>query len=156
MAVSGDKKRSEEDRDNDHMLSVVGELLFSLLPFVIIAIIFVYQNRSFYDFIIAPEWSFGMSVLFGQSMVRAVEAFVGFRGDIVSERVGFSMALILVGGLMPSLTFLTLLLITPAPPLWLDIAQIVMFLLSLGTFFLFNVVARKMVEEAKENSKVTN
>ena len=61
-----------EPRHNiDYFLRTLAELFFVLLPFIVLAIVFVYEN-SLSEIIYISEWSFAASILLGQALIKFV------------------------------------------------------------------------------------
>ncbi|MGZ8160850.1 MAG: hypothetical protein ACXWT4_18895 [Methylobacter sp.] len=54
------------------MYAILGDLLFIVLPLVVISIVDVSIGRSLFAIIETPELSFGSAVLFGQTIIKVV------------------------------------------------------------------------------------
>jgi len=91
------------------MYAILGDLLFIVLPLVVISIVDVSVGRSLFAIIQSPELSFGSAVLFGQTIIKVVSGFAHTKPSGAEEPV-FIIALIIVFGLVPSLVVLALLL----------------------------------------------
>jgi len=104
------------------MYAILGDLLFIVLPLVVISIVDVSIGRSLFAIIETPELSFGSAVLFGQTIIKV-----------------FIIALIIVFGLVPSLVVLALLLSVNQIPYGLQLAQACMFALGVIVFLFFGV-----------------
>ena len=55
--------------------AILGDLLFIVLPLVVISIVDVSVGRSLFAIIESPELSFGSAVLFGQTIFKVVSGF---------------------------------------------------------------------------------
>ena len=94
---------------------LLGDLLFILLPLIVISIVDVSVGRSLIAIIESPELSFGSAVLFGQTIIKVVSGFAHTKPSGAEQPV-FIIALIIVFGLVPSLVVLAFLLsINPIP-----------------------------------------
>lgn len=97
------------------MYAILGDLLFIVLPLVVISIVDVSVGRSLFATIETPELSFGLAVLFGQTIIKVVSG-VAYTKPTGAEQPVFISALIIVFGLVPSLVVLALLLsVNPIP-----------------------------------------
>lgn len=120
------------------MYAILGDLLFIILPLVVISIVDVSVGRSMFALIQSPELSFGSAVLFGQTIIKVVSGFAHTKPSGAEEPV-FIIALIIVFGLVPSLVVLALLLSVNPIPYGLQLAQAFIFILGVIVFLLFGV-----------------
>jgi hypothetical protein len=118
--------------------AMLGDLLFIILPLVVISIVDVSVGRSLFAIIESPELSFGSAVLYGQTIIKVVSGFAHTKPSGAEQPV-FIIALIIVFGLVPSLVVLALLLSVNPFPHRLQLAQAGIFLLAIITFFVFGV-----------------
>jgi len=114
-------------------LNASSELLFVLLPFLVIAIVLSHKG-SLATIFFLPEWSLVSAVILGQSLMRLVSAIVGRRA-IEKEKVLLLLTAILVFGLIPVLIILAIVLTTDRVSPRLAYTQAVMFVLSTGLFW---------------------
>ena len=118
--------------------AIFGDLLFIVLPLVVISIVDVSVGKSIFALMESPELSFGSAVLFGQTIIKVVSGFAHSKPSGAEEPV-FIIAMIIVFGLVPSLVVLALLLsITPISH-GLQIAQVCIFVQGVIVFFKFGV-----------------
>ena len=120
------------------MYAILGDLLFIVLPLVVISIVDVSVGRSLFAIIESPELSFGSAVLFGQTIIKVVSG-VAHTKPTGAEQPVFIIALIIVFGLVPSLVVLALLLSVIPVPKGLELAQAAIFVLGVIVFGLFGV-----------------
>ncbi|ATG90128.1 hypothetical protein MKLM6_1893 [Methylomonas koyamae] len=118
--------------------AIFGDLLFILLPLVVISIVDVSVGRSLYALIESPELSFGSAVLFGQTIIKVVSGFAHSKPSGAEQPV-FIIAMIIVFGLVPSLVVLALLLSVNPIPHGLQMAQAGIFVQGIIVFFNFGV-----------------
>jgi hypothetical protein len=100
-------------------------------------IVFLYQGKI-RNIFSNPEWALASSVMFGQSIIKCIHIIGNYRGGFQPYNTGLAISLIILLGLIPSLTIFTLILIADTVPLWIIISQIIIFLITLIVFFLFN------------------
>lgn len=135
-------KLNVEDVHKTHriaaMYAILGDLLFIVLPLVVISIVDVSIGRSLFAIIETPELSFGSAVLFGQAIIKVVSGFA-YTKPTGAEQPVFIIALIIVFGLVPSLVVLALLLSVNPIPYGLQLAQVCIFALGVIVFFFFGV-----------------
>jgi hypothetical protein len=120
------------------MYAILGDLLFIVLPLVVISIVDVSVGRSLFAIIESPELSFGSAVLFGQTIIKVVSGFAHTKPSGAEQPV-FIIALIIVFGLVPSLVVLALLLSVNPIPHGLQLAQASIFVLGVIVFGFFGV-----------------
>jgi uncharacterized membrane protein len=120
------------------MYAIMGDLLFIVLPLVVISIVNVSVGRSLQAIIQSPELSFASAVLFGQTIIKVVSGFAHTKPSGAEQPV-FIIALIIVFGLVPSLVVLALLLSVSPTPFGLQLAQAYIFVLGVIVFGLFGV-----------------
>jgi hypothetical protein len=120
------------------MYAILGDLLFIVLPLVVISIVDASIGRSFFAIIETPELSFGSAVLFGQAIIKVVSGFA-YTKPTGAEQPVFIIALIIVFGLVPSLVVLALLLSINPIPYGLQLTQACIFVLGIIVFFYFGV-----------------
>jgi hypothetical protein len=118
--------------------AIFGDLLFIVLPLVVISIVDVSVGKSLFALIQTPELSFGSAVLFGQTIIKVVSGFAHSKPSGAEQPV-FVVAMIIVFGLVPSLVVLALLLSINPVPYGLQIAQAAIFVLGVLVFFIFGV-----------------
>jgi len=122
----------------DSVAGTVAELLFSVVPLLILFLVHAYQQdlRNVWS---SPEWALTAAVLFGQTVAKVTAGAISAShiGRVSGERVTLAVVLVIVLGLIPSLAVLMLLYVTAAPPPWLVVAQFVMLVLSVPTYFVF-------------------
>jgi hypothetical protein len=121
------------------MLFTFAEGLFVLLPLVVLVIVSLYSSASVRTLFGNAEWSFAASVLTGQTIVKFISGIMR-HGRPIWERVALLVSCMLVLGLVPSLIVLSLVLTGATPPLGLIWAQIGLFVLALGVYFVFGTM----------------
>jgi len=135
---SKDLQNAESNADGEKAMWVAGaEILFVLLPFLVIAIILSYK-RALFSIFLLPEWSIVSAVINGQSLVKFVSATTGRNG--AHERVVFAVAALLVLLLVPSLVILSIVLSVEHVTFPLAMTQCVMFIVSLVIFSLSSFI----------------
>lgn len=142
----------EDDRIAGYPFSVhFGELLFTILPFSVLFLVYLFQEKSFQSYLFAPEWAFASAILFGQTVVKFVQGIVESThcSGTISERVGLLVAVLIVVGLVPSMIILALLLTSSKPPFWVGVTQIVLFFVSALSFVVLGSVAHSEAAKAR-------
>ena len=135
------------------MYAILGDLLFIVLPLVVISIVDVSVGRSLFAIIESPELSFGSAVLFGQTIIKVVSGFAHTKPTGAEQPV-FIIALIIVFGLVPSLVVLALLLSVNPIPYGLQLAQAGIFALGVIVFGLFGVNGH--AQSLRHGSRITD
>jgi hypothetical protein len=125
------------------------EVLFSALPLVVMIMVL---HQAHHDEVLwaSPEWSFGAAILFGQIVIRFVNALIGAGIRALTGPVALTLAMVVVIGLAPSLTVLTMTLqaVEASVPvdLWLQLVQVCLFLLSAVTYLLLGTVGEVLAK----------
>lgn len=122
------------------------ELLFTLLPFIVIFLVFLYQDKSWVAYLMAPEWAFASAVLFGQTIVKLVQGTLRRKTGVKAENVALFVSALIVLGLAPSMCLLAIVLLSPTVPLWVGITQVVFAFVAAFAFVLFGTIAHEVSE----------
>ena len=141
--ISGNVNDTHKNHRKAAMYAILGDLLFIVLPLVVISIVDVSVGRPLFAIIESPELSFGSAVLFGQTIIKVVSGFAHTKPSGAEQPV-FIIALIIVFGLVPSLVVLALLLSVTPIPHWLQLAQAGIFVLGIITFLFFGVTGHAL------------
>jgi hypothetical protein len=128
-----------KDDKKESLAFACSELAFIVLPFIVMIITFIYKN-SFYQIFKHPEWSIASSIMFGQCVTKTIYILgkKNVRNEFQQYRIGAILSLIIIFGLVPSLTLLSLIFATEIVPMWMIISQIILFILAALVYFLFN------------------
>jgi hypothetical protein len=135
------------------IIGLAAEVLFAVLPLVVVFMVVMHAGHG-EKFFSSPEWSFGASILFGQTLVKFITGF-SRGGATAADPIGFTVALLVVFGLVPSLFVLTMTLqyteVGKDPALWLRIAQLVLFALSAIVYMLLGTVSEEWHRKFHKN-----
>jgi len=75
QALTSNANETHKTHRKAAMYAILGDLLFIVLPLVVISIVDVSVGRSLFAIIESPELSFGSAVLFGQTIIKVVSGF---------------------------------------------------------------------------------
>jgi hypothetical protein len=125
------------------MAGLAAEVAFAVLPLMIVLIVFFHLGKTG-RWWASNEWPFGAAILFGQALVKFMSG-LSRGGPAATGPVAFTTALVIVGGLAPSLLVLTLTLIAnensqPLAP-WLQVAHVVLFITAAAVYLVLGTVA---------------
>jgi hypothetical protein len=132
------------DRTIKYVLS--SELIFTLLPIIILLIVRSYENdysKIFYN----SEWSIISIILFGQSIVKFSSGIANSKGTFRWQLVALVISLIIVFGLIPASIILVLNLTCSNISLGMAILQLIMFIISVLSYYFIGAIGQKMLEE---------
>ncbi len=132
------------DRTIKYVLS--SELIFTLLPLIIILIVRSYEmefSQIFYN----TEWSIISIILFGQSIVKFSSGIANSKETFRWQLVALVISVIIVFGLVPASIILALNLTSYRIALGMAILQIIIFLISVLTYYFIGSIGQKMLEE---------
>jgi FtsH-binding integral membrane protein len=126
------EKAAERKKDIRATLATMSELLFVILPFIVIGITLAYRNEI-RSLLFIPEWSIVSAVIAGQAIVRFASLAMG-RKNVRKEHIVLGVTLMLVIVLAPTLLILVFVLTASLISNALAITQGVFFVLSLAAF----------------------
>lgn len=132
------------DRTIKYVLS--SELLFTLLPIIILFIVRSYENDIsliFYN----TEWSIISIILFGQSIVKFSSGIANSKEVFRWQLVALVISLIIVFGLIPASIILVLNLSSTIISFKMGILQIIIFVISVITYYFIGALGQKMLDE---------
>jgi len=151
-----DQKRLEKPKKNTQSNAfALSELCFILLPFVVIIITFGFKENLI-DIFKIPEWSLASSVMFGQTIIKVIYTIgknYGKGNYLPYYNTGAFVSLIILFGLAPSLTVLSLIFTINDVPIWLIVLQFILFILAIFIFYLVNTILILEEEEKEVKNK---
>lgn len=127
---------------------LVSEVLFTILPLIVITIVRSYQYQAhliFYN----TEWAMMSIILFGQSIVKFSSGVANSNLKFRWQLVSLIMSLIIIFGLIPSIIILIINLLNSKNSYGLHIVQMILFVVSIITFFIIGYVGQKLLEGKK-------
>jgi len=125
---------------------LVSEIIFTILPLVVIAIIRSYQNQAeqiFYN----TEWIMMAIILFGQSIVKFSSGISNSKRTFRWQLVALIITVIISFGLIPSIIILIINLLAKELNFFLYLFQIILLLISIITFLIIGYLGQKLMEE---------
>lgn len=140
------------------MISIFPELLFCLLPLLVLGLTLVFVDKSILFFLASPEWSFASAILLGQALVRFVFGTTSNR-RARQKVVALIVSAIIVLELVPALAVLSFTIITHEKtgaenvPGWLVGLQLVIFFLSVLTFIAIGGIGEAIAGDSEPNSE---
>lgn len=127
---------------------LISEMLFTILPLIVISIVRSYQYKFdliFYN----TEWAMMSIILFGQSIVKFSSGIANSSLKFRWQLVSMIISLIIIFGLIPSIIVLIINLLNDEKVFGLHIAQMTLFILSILTFFIVGYLGQKLIDEKK-------
>ena len=125
---------------------LISELLFTLLPILVIMIVRGYETK--YDLIFYnTEWSIMAIILFGQSIVKFSSGISNSQRKFRWQLVSLIISVVIIFGLIPSIIILVINLLDSAKNFGTHLIQIILFGLSVLGYFLIGYLGQKMLEE---------
>ncbi len=125
---------------------LVSEIIFTILPLVVIAIIRSYQNQAeqiFYN----TAWIMMAIILFGQSIVKFSSGISNSKRTFRWQLVALIITVIISFGLIPSIIILIINLLAKELNFFLYLFQIILLLISIITFLIIGYLGQKLMEE---------
>ncbi len=125
-------KGAEADLDRRGALVAFSEMLFVVLPFIVIAMTLGHRGEL-RTILFLPEWSIVSAVIVGQTIVKLASATIGRR--VHKEMIGLWLSILLVCLLVPILVVLAIVLTAEKVSVTLAATQAVLFLLAATVFW---------------------
>lgn len=122
------------------------EMLFTILPVIVICIVRSYQNKIELIFF-NTEWAMMSIILFGQSIVKFSSGVANSNLKFRWQLVALLNSLIIVLGLVPSIVILIINLLNDKPIFGLHLTQFILFIISIITFFIIGYIGQRLIEE---------
>lgn len=125
---------------------LISEIIFTILPLVVIAIIRSYQKQPdqiFYN----TEWIMMAIILFGQSIVKFSSGISNSKRKFRWQLVALIITIIISFGLIPSIVILIINLLSTEMNFTLYLFQLVLLILSIITFFIIGYLGQKLMDE---------
>lgn len=139
---AGESKRDKEGT----IAALIAEVVFAMLPLLLIVMIFTHTDRhSVLDVFASPEWSFGSSVLFGQTLAKLVSG-LSKSGRTRPGAATLVTSLLIVFGLAPALIINAITLQAPeghAVGITLPVIQVLDFLAAAFVYVIIGSVAER-------------
>jgi succinate dehydrogenase hydrophobic anchor subunit len=125
------------------------EVLFVVLPLLVLTLVMVFAGKGARDIIDDPEWSFASSILMGQAIVKYVSRGVR-RAKARSDWIALTVTALIVLGLVPALIVLSWVLNVQHPlPVGIVAAQIGLFVLSVIAFMWYGAIVGYKIDNVK-------
>lgn len=124
---------------------LASEILFTILPLLILLIVRGYENKFellFYN----TEWSIMAIILFGQSIVKFSSGISNSNLKFRWQLVSLIISIIIIFGLIPSIVVLIINLLATENMDSMYFLQMLMFALSIFTFFIIGYLGQKMLD----------
>jgi len=125
---------------------IISEILFTLLPIVIILMIFIIQSNLI-KILKSPDLSFAAIVLFGQTIVRLASGIAKNKKSKSWQAISFIMSLIIIFGLIPASLFLVIIYLNIYDNLVLYIFQLIIFVVSIVSYIIFGTLGQVLLDE---------
>lgn len=126
--------------------SLLSELLFTILPLIIVIIIRGYENKYeliFYN----TEWSIMAIILFGQSIVKFSSGISNSNRVFRWQLVSLIISIIIVFGLVPSIIVMVINLTNETKYISMYLIQMFLCILSFFTYFIVGYLGQKLLDE---------
>ncbi len=131
--------------NNKSKYVIISEILFILLPIIII-IVFNLLTENRFNIFHRSEWIFAAIVFWGQSIVKFISGLIKSQKKFKWQNIGFIITLIIILGLIPSTIILLLILQLDKPNTLLSIIQFIIFLISIIVYYCFGIISQNYTD----------
>ena len=118
-------------------LVLIADYIFYLLPFIILLIIRLAQNK-FSDLLLISDWSIASTIMYGQLIVKLSSALASTNRDKKIPAITLYLTVLVCLGLVVNVVVYVLMLLMPSTGI--GIAQLVLFFLASVCHFVFGAV----------------
>jgi hypothetical protein len=130
---------------NQHLLLLIAESLFTVLPIIILTVVFLYKNQA-HTILTSPEWSVTAAIVFGQIIINLISAILEDNIPTNWRIIIFMLSILITLLLIPSVIFLTLVYISETITRGLIFFQILLFLISISLYIFLGTKMEKIKE----------
>ena len=127
---------------------LLSELLFTILPIIILIIYRCYDEQKiliFYN----TEWAACAIILFGQSIVKFSSGISNSNKKFSWQLVSLIISIIIIMGLIPSILVLVINIGTAEKTMGIYLFQLILFALSIICFFIIGAIGQYLLDEEK-------
>lgn len=121
------------------------EIIFTILPLIVIVIVRSYQNKP-QDIFYNTEWIMMAIILFGQSIVKFSSGISNSKRKFRWQLVSLIITAIITFGLIPSITILIINLLSNGKNLILHFFQLLLLVVSIITFYIIGYLGQKLMD----------
>jgi hypothetical protein len=140
-------KSTVSDQFKKELPALLAELSFFILPFIVISIINLTKDE-WIKLVQTSDWALASTLLFGQTIVKIIMGVASREQSFPHQNYGLITALIIVVGLVPSITILTIFQIYSQLSIALVVAQFVLLGLAVATFLVFGTIGQMLSANA--------
>jgi hypothetical protein len=130
-----------EESFKKEILALYAELSFFILPFIVISIINLTKN-DWTKLIQTGDWALASTLLFGQTIIKIIMGIASREHSFPHQLYGLIVALIIVFGLVPSITILAIFHIYSNLSIGLVITQFVLLILAITIFLVLGTIGQ--------------
>jgi len=134
----------------DTRASLWAELLFTFLPFLIIALVSIYKNGT-EKLLYIPEWSLAASILIGQAIVKFITGLLPFGRNLNLGVVSLVISSLIVLLLAPSLIVLALIMTLEDLPISIALIQVFLFIVAVIIFLFLGRINRRIYIQSNDD-----
>ncbi|MGE8723338.1 hypothetical protein ACO2KH_18260 [Leptospira terpstrae] len=130
-----------EEIESNAKLTILSELIFTLLPIVALLIIF-FQKGSIFNIIYTSDLSFVSIVLIGQTIVKIT---AGLSKSNVKKRyqlVSLIISSLIVFGLLPSIAIMVIINLNNGVHYFFYFFQIILFIISIIIYYILGTLGQ--------------
>lgn len=144
------KGSTTETRNEDfrkERTAIIAELCFMFLPFVVILIINLTKG-DWAKLLQTSDWALAATLLFGQTIVKMMMGVASQEHSFNYQLFGLITALIIVFGLVPSITVISIFQISPKLSTGLVVVQFILLGASISVFIVFGTIGQVLFSSA--------
>lgn len=133
--------------ESNAKLIIFIELLFSILPLIIISILHIALNKPLKEIFYSTDISFVSVTVFGQTVIRFMSGIAKSQTKKNWQKIAFISSLLFILGVVPSIIYLILIYLNVLSSKIVYFLQLICFFLSVVCYWVIGTIGQMYLDE---------
>lgn len=133
--------------ESNAKLIIFIELLFSILPLIIIFILHIALNKPLKEIFYSTDISFVSVAVFGQTVIRFMSGIAKSQTKKNWQKIAFISSLLFILGVVPSIIYLILIYLNVLSSKIVYFLQLIWFFLSVVCYWVIGTIGQMYLDE---------
>lgn len=133
--------------ESNAKLIIFIELLFSILPLIIISILHIALNKPLKEIFYSTDISFVSVTVFGQTVIRFMSGIAKSQTKKNWQKIAFISSLLFILGVVPSIIYLILIYLNVLSSKIVYFLQLIWFFLSVVCYWVIGTIGQMYLDE---------
>lgn len=133
--------------ESNAKLIIFIELLFSILPLIIIFILHIALNKPLKEMFYSTDISFVSVAVFGQTVIRFMSGIAKSQTKKNWQKIAFISSLLFILGVVPSIIYLILIYLNVLSSKIVYFLQLIWFFLSVVCYWVIGTIGQMYLDE---------